>query len=208
MKKKALGAAVLALALAVTPLAASAAGSSSGGGSDSDYNPTKSTTTTQQAASTSSKTSAAGLSIVDVAAVASSAPTAAAALASNAATGVAPAFATGAAETAGLPAATVAEINSINAGTSIETVLGSAFAGYNTLTKTSAVVAKDATTGAIADKPTAVAVEVPNLAANATVQVAFFNNLTGQWMVLPVVVEGKIASFTAPCSGTFAFIYK
>lgn len=213
MKKKVLGAVVLAMSLAVTPLMINAAGSPqfqyNGGGSSSSSSSTSTGTTTAgttaagttSAGSTSSTTSPAGISVVNDTAAASA----------NAANNTAPSFATGASETAGLPETTVSAINSINNGANVADVLGSSFAGFNTLTRTSALVTKNPATGAISDVPTVVSVDVPNLTANVSnLQVLFYNNVTGVWGTLPATVDPatKKVTFTAPCSGTFTFIYK
>lgn len=213
MKKKALGAVVLAMSLAVTPLMINAAGSNGyssdhdGGGSSSSSSSSSSTSTgttasgTTSTGSTSSTTSDAGISVVADSV----------AQAANAASNTSAAFATGVSATAGLPEATVAAINSINNGANVSDVLGASFAGYSTLTKTSALVTKNTTTGVIADVPTVVSVNVPNLTANVqNLKALFYNNVTGQWTALDVTVDPatKNVTFTAPCSGTFTFIYK
>lgn len=122
-------------------------------------------------------------------------------------------FATGAAETAGLPENVVAAINGINAGQPLSTVLNSpALEGYNALTGTRALVAKDAATNEVKVATTEVTLYVPNLVQGLNnVSVLFYDNATNHWVVLPIVGidwEKKTISVNVIGSGTLSVIYK
>ena len=115
--------------------------------------------------------------------------------------------------TAGLPENVVAAINDINAGKALsEVIQGVDVSGYNALTGTHAIVTKDAATGAVKDTAAEVSLYVPNLVEGLTnVEVLFYNNVTGQWTLLPALKVDPVTKTVAvniPGSGTLSVVYK
>lgn len=84
--------------------------------------------------------------------------------------------------------------------------------GYNALTGTHAIVTKDAATGAVKDTAAEVSLYVPNLVEGLTnVEVLFYNNVTGQWTLLPALKVDPVTKTVAvniPGSGTLSVVYK
>lgn len=126
--------------------------------------------------------------------------------------GMALSFANGSAATAGLPAHVVDAINKINAGQPLNTTLNSpALAGYNALTGTHALIAKDPESSAVKTGSADVRLYVPNLVDGLTnVAVLYYDNVTGLWKILPAVVDpaSKIVTVNVTGSGTLTVIYK
>lgn len=126
--------------------------------------------------------------------------------------GLALSFANGDAATAGLPSHVVDAINKINAGQPLNTTLNSpALAGYNALTGTHALVAKDPASSAVKTGSADVRLYVPNLVDGLTnVAVLYYDNVTGLWKILPAVVDpaSKIVTVNVTGSGTLTVIYK
>ncbi|MDD3252118.1 MAG: hypothetical protein PHV18_06125 [Lachnospiraceae bacterium] len=123
------------------------------------------------------------------------------------------AFATGVAATAGLPERAVASISAINSGANLAEATGNAaFAGYNALTGTHAIVVKSAATEQVVEEPVEVSLYVSNLMADlGSVSVAFYDNVTGQWMMIPITamdLNSKTVSVKVPGNGTLSVIYK
>ena len=116
------------------------------------------------------------------------------------------------ASVAGLPEATVATINAINAGTDLtQAGTGLDLTGYKALTATTAMMLFDQTTGLEKQTPSEIPLYVPNLVDGlGTIQVLFYNNFTGKWQVITPVVDvaKKEVKISLPCSGTFSVIYK
>lgn len=126
---------------------------------------------------------------------------------------VAIAFAKGDGATAGLPENTVAAINDINSGKALSEVIKDVdLTGYNALTGTHAIVTKDATTGAIKDVPTEVALYVPNLVGDlGNVEILYYDNVTGKWTLLPAAKIDpvtKVVYVNITGSGTLSVVYK
>lgn len=126
--------------------------------------------------------------------------------------GMALSFVNGDAATAGLPSHVVDVINKINAGQPLNTTLNSpALAGYNALTGTHALVAKDPASSAVKTGSADVRLYVPNLVDGLTnVAVLYYDNVTGLWKILPAVVDpaSKIVTVNVTGSGTLTVIYK
>lgn len=122
-------------------------------------------------------------------------------------------FAHGIAETAGLPAEVVAKIEEINTGKDIGDILGNtALKGYKPMTRTNAVITKDANGG---EQTTAywVILTVPNLVDGMIPVIVFYNNLTGKWETITPYKEHidyskKIVRVQLPCCGTMALVSK
>jgi len=115
--------------------------------------------------------------------------------------------------TSGLPSQVVSTINEINSGKNLaEVVKDVDVTGYNALTGTHAIITKDAATGQIKDTPTEVSLYVPNLVAGLNnVEVLFYNNVTGKWILLPAVKVDPVTKTVAvniPGSGTLSVVYK
>lgn len=122
-------------------------------------------------------------------------------------------FAPSASATAGLPSQAVTAINSINTGAKLSEAVGNAsLEGYSALTKTSAIVLKDAATGGTVDKAATVSLYIPNLLTNLqNVKILYFENATGQWKVVePTSIDfaNKTISFEMFGSGTVTVIHK
>lgn len=122
-------------------------------------------------------------------------------------------FADGSSATAGLPPNVVTAIGGINSGKALnEVVQGVDVNGYNALTGTHAIITKEAVTGAVKDVPTEVSLFVPNLVNGLTnVQILFYNNETGQWILLPALKVDPVTKTVAvniPGSGTLSVVYK
>lgn len=121
-------------------------------------------------------------------------------------------FATGSAETAGLPTEVVSKIDSLNQGKSLAEVLGNStgvdLSGYTTVGNTRAVIATDATTG-LTNTATEVVMYV-NTVDSADMAVVYYDNNTGAWVYLPVVVDPvtKTVKFTVPGSCTVQLVKK
>lgn len=121
-------------------------------------------------------------------------------------------FANGEAETAGLPTGVVERINKLNAGTAISEVLGTEtgvdLTGFTALGNTRAVIAADAATGLThtATEVTMV-VDVP---AGVEVAAVYYDNNTGRWVYVPVVVDPitKTVKLTVPGSCTLQLVKK
>lgn len=126
--------------------------------------------------------------------------------------GLALSFANGAAATAGLPDHVVDSINKINAGQSLSATLNSPeLAGYNALTGTHALIAKDPDSSEVKTGTAQVQLYVPNLVEGLNnVSVLFYDNVSGQWKVLPATVDPatKLVTVNVTGSGTLTVIYK
>lgn len=227
MKKRCVAALALAAMLAVQPMTAFAAGSSSssdGGSSSTTTTNTSSTKTdtTVTVSSTGVKTTGATTSAsangstigVAVDTVTTTGQKVTVNSKGEAVVGdVAIGFAKGGSATAGLPANAVAAIEGINSGKALsEVVQGVDVSGFNALTGTHAIVTKDAATGAIKDTQTEVSLYVPNLVDGlGNVEILFYNNATGQWVLLPslkVDPVSKTVAVSIPGSGTLSVVYK
>lgn len=115
--------------------------------------------------------------------------------------------------TSGLPSQVVSTINEINSGKNLAEVIKDVdVTGFNALTGTHAIITKDAATGQIKDTPTEVSLYVPNLVAGLNnVEVLFYNNVTGKWVLLPAVKVDPVTKTVAvniPGSGTLSVVYK
>lgn len=122
-------------------------------------------------------------------------------------------FAVGNAETAGLPEAVVASINSINSGVDLAVAVGNPdLAGYAALTKTAAVILQDTATKGVANQEATVTLYIPNLIEGlGDVKILYFENATGQWKVVdPAAIDfsKKTVTFTMFGSGTVTVIHK
>ena len=86
----------------------------------------------------------------------------------------------------GLPENVVSTINGINSGAALSTVgTGLDLTGYNALTGTHALMTMTADTNVEKTGPVEVPLYVPNLIDGlGTVQVLYYNNVTGQWRCL------------------------
>ena len=121
-------------------------------------------------------------------------------------------FANGDAETAGLPTGVVDRINKLNAGTAISEVLGAEtgvdLTGFTALGNTRAVIAADAATGLTHTATELVmVVDVP---AGVEVAAVYYDNNTGRWVYVPVVVDPitKTVKLTVPGSCTLQLVKK
>ena len=119
----------------------------------------------------------------------------------------------GDAATAGLPSNIVSEINQINAGAVLNTIITDVdLNGYNTLTTTNALVTTDSTTNAVKTGTVQVPVYVPNLTDGlGTIEVLFYDNATGRWTLIPVSsidIANKTIYVNFTGSGTFSVVYK
>lgn len=121
-------------------------------------------------------------------------------------------FANGIAETAGLPAGVVDRINKLNAGTAISEVLGAEtgvdLTGFTALGNTRAVIAADTATG-LTHTATEV-VMVVDVPAGVEVAAVYYDNNTGRWVYVPVVVDPitKTVKLTVPGSCTLQLVKK
>ena len=221
MKKKSVAALILAAALASQPMCvfASSSSSSDDGGSSATTTTTTSSTKSESTVTVSStgvKTTGATTSAapngstIGVAGVPVTVNSKGEAVVGDIAIGFAkdPGSAT-----AGLPENVVAAINDINAGKALsEVIQGVDVSGYNALTGTHAIVTKDAATGAVKDTAAEVSLYVPNLVEGLTnVEVLFYNNVTGQWTLLPALKVDPVTKTVAvniPGSGTLSVVYK
>lgn len=126
--------------------------------------------------------------------------------------GLAMSFANDAAATAGLPQEVVGAINGINAGQPLSDAVNMPeLAGYNALTGTHAIIATDPATGAVTTGNAQVQLYVPNLTPGiGEVSVLFYDNATGQWRIIPAVVDPvtNIVTVNITGSGTLTVIYK
>lgn len=199
MKKKVLATFLVAAMVAVMPMSALAkpsSSTSSSSSSDSSYTTTTTTTNTSGTTTTtedgkSLTTNGAGSNTASVSAV----------------------FAVGHAETAGLPAAVVSSINSINAGTDLAAAVGNPdLTGYAALTKTAAVVLQDTTTKGVANKEATVTLYIPNLIEGLqNVKILYYENATGLWKVVdPTAIDfsKKTVTFNMFGSGTVTVIHQ
>lgn len=113
---------------------------------------------------------------------------------------------------AGLTENTVATINAINSGNDLNQAgTGLDLSGYKALTRTTAMMLFDQTTGAEKKTASEIPLYVPNLVGDlGTVQVLFYNNFTGKWQIITPIVDlaKKEVKISLPCSGTFSVIYK
>lgn len=194
MRKKVLATLLAVMMAAVIPMSALAARSPSTSSSDSSGNyqtPPNMGTPTTSVDGKSLETNGAGSNTANVNAT----------------------FAVGGAETAGLPEAAVAAINSINGGTQLAAAVGNAeLDGYAALTKTSAVVLVDATTKTVANQQATVTLYIPNLIDGLqNVKILYYENATGLWKVVdPTSIDfsKKTVTFTMYGSGTVTVIHK
>ena len=121
-------------------------------------------------------------------------------------------FANGDAETAGLPTGVVDRINKLNAGTAISEVLGAEtgvdLTGFTALGNTRAVIAADAATG-LTNTATEL-VMVVDVPAGVEVAAVYYDNNTGRWVYVPVVVDPitKTVKVTVPGSCTLQLVKK
>ena len=121
-------------------------------------------------------------------------------------------FANGEAETAGLPTGVVDRINKLNAGTAISEVLGTEtgvdLTGFSALGNTRAVIAADAATG-LTNTATEI-VMVVDVPAGTEVAAVYYDNNTGRWVYVPVVVDPitKTVKLTVPGSCTLQLVKK
>ena len=121
-------------------------------------------------------------------------------------------FAAGEAETAGLPTGVVDRINKLNAGTAISEVLGAEtgvdLTGFTALGNTRAVIAADAATG-LTNTATEL-VMVVDVPAGVEVAAVYYDNNTGRWVYVPVVVDPitKTVKLTVPGSCTLQLVKK
>lgn len=105
------------------------------------------------------------------------------------------------------------QIRQMNKGTAL-TSLGINnldLAGYKLLNKTSAIMTYKKGTKIEKTGNVTMTLSVPNLKTGLTVQVLFFNNMTGRWqLITPSGVDAtqKQLTVTIPNSGTVAVIYK
>ena len=113
---------------------------------------------------------------------------------------------------AGLPEATVSQINGINNGQQLNNLIKDVdLTGYNALINTQAFIMED-TKGNVITNVTSVSLNVPNLLNGINnVQILFYNNATGKWEVIaPTAVDfnNKLVTVNLPGSGTLSVIYK
>lgn len=113
----------------------------------------------------------------------------------------------------GLPQNVVASINSINSGADLSQAgTGLDLNGYYALVGTTAVMTYDAVTNTEKTGSINVPLYVPNLIDGlGTVQVLYYNNMTGQWQLLTpyeINAADKMVCVTIPGSGTFSVVYK
>ena len=105
------------------------------------------------------------------------------------------------------------QIRQMNKGTAL-TSLGINnldLAGYKLLNKTSAIMTYQKGTKIEKTGNVTMTLSVPNLKTGLTVQVLFFNNMTGRWQIITpngVDATNKQLTVTIPNSGTVAVIYK
>ena len=116
------------------------------------------------------------------------------------------------ASVAGLPKATVSQINGINNGQQLNNLIKDVdLTGYNALINTQAFIMED-TKGNVITNVTSVSLNVPNLLNGLNnVQILFYNNATGKWEVIaPTAVDfnNKLVTVNLPGSGTLSVIYK
>lgn len=116
------------------------------------------------------------------------------------------------ASVAGLPEATVSQINGINNGQQLNNLIKDVdLTGYNALINTQAFIMED-TKGNVITNVTSVSLNVPNLLNGLNnVQILFYNNATGKWEVIaPTAVDfnNKLVTVNLPGSGTLSVIYK
>lgn len=114
---------------------------------------------------------------------------------------------------AALPEAVAAAVVNINSGKPLqESVTSVDLTGYNALTSAQTIVTKDAATDQVKTGPVEVAIYVPNLVENLEgVSVLFYDNATGQWILLPVAkvdAASKTVAVSVPGSGTLSVVYK
>ena len=80
------------------------------------------------------------------------------------------------------------------------------------MTGTHAIITKDAATGTVKTGAVEVSLYVPNLVEGLTnVEVLFYNNVTGQWTLLPALKVDPVTKTVAvniPGSGTLSVVYK
>ena len=121
-------------------------------------------------------------------------------------------FANGEAETAGLPTGVVDKINKLNSGNTISDVLGAEagvdLTGFTALGNTRAVIAADAATG-LTNTATEI-VMVVDVPAGVEVAAVYYDNNTGRWIYVPVVVDPitKTVKLTVPGSCTLQLVKK
>ena len=113
----------------------------------------------------------------------------------------------------GLPANVVSSISTINSGASLTSAnTGIDLTGYNALVGTTAVMTYQAGTRTEKTGTVTMPLYVPNLMDGlGTVQVLFYNNMTGQWQLInpnSVDTAKKMVYVTIPNSGTFSVVYK
>lgn len=222
MKKRCVAALALAAMLAVQPMTAFAAGSSStnAGGTNAAGSTKNDTTvsvsstgvkTTGATTSASSNGSTIGVAVDTV--TTTGQPVTVNSKGEAVVGDVAVGFAKEGSATAGLPANVVSAIEGINSGKALnEVVQGVDVNGYNALTGTHAIVTKDAATGTVKDTQAEVSLYVPNLVDGlGNVQVLFYNNVTGQWILLPTLKVDPVSKTVAvniPGSGTLSVVYR
>ena len=113
----------------------------------------------------------------------------------------------------GLPENVVSTINGINSGAALSTVgTGLDLTGYNALTGTHALMTMTADTNVEKTGPVEVPLYVPNLIDGlGTVQVLYYNNVTGQWVLInpnQINTAAKTVWVTVPGSGTLTVVYR
>ena len=219
MKKKSVAALILAAALASQPMCvfASSSSSSDDGGSSATTTTTTSSTKSESTVTVSStgvKTTGSTIGVAVDTVTTTGVPVTVNSKGEAVVGDIAIGFAKDpGSATAGLPENVVAAINDINAGKALsEVIQGVDVSGYNALTGTHAIVTKDAATGAVKDTAAEVSLYVPNLVEGLTnVEVLFYNNVTGQWTLLPALKVDPVTKTVAvniPGSGTLSVVYK
>lgn len=121
-------------------------------------------------------------------------------------------FATGIAETAGLPTGIVAQIDALNKGTAVSQVLGSStgveLTQYRPVGSTRAVIATDSVTG-LTKTAAEIVIRVDAIDC-ADMAAVYYDNNTGRWVFVPVVVDlvNKLVRLTVPGSCTLQLLEK
>lgn len=121
-------------------------------------------------------------------------------------------FAYGIAETAGLPTEIVKQIDALNSGKSVKDVLGNStgvdLSYYRPVGSTRAVIATDSVTGLT--KTAAEIVMRVDAVDCADMAAVYYDNNTGRWVYVPVVVDlaNKLVRMTVPGSCTIQLLEK
>lgn len=105
------------------------------------------------------------------------------------------------------------QIRQMNKGTALSGlgIKNLDLSGYKLLDKTNAIMTYKKGTKTEKTGNVSMTLSVPNLTAGLTVQILFFNNMTGRWQIItPNSVDAakKQVTITIPNSGTVAVIYK